>query len=91
MVSAGFVDRGELTADRRQRVLTLTRKGQAFVERLMQRREQELAEIVARMSDPDRDALMVALTPFNEAASTDLYPVGQPGASRDPRLHEWGI
>lgn len=90
LVSAGLVDRGELTADRRQRVLTLTRKGRTFVERLMNRREQELAEIVGRMSDADRDALMAALTPFNEAATADLYPDGRPG-SRDPRLHEWGI
>src|SRR6478736_5533621 len=86
LVSAGLVDRGELTADRRHRVLTLTRKGRTFVEKLMARREHELAEIVARMSDTDRDALMAALTPFNEAASADLYPAG-----RDPRLHEWGI
>jgi DNA-binding MarR family transcriptional regulator len=91
MVSAGFVDRGELNVDRRQRVLTLTRKGRTFVERLMERRKQELAEIVGRMSQTDRDALMVALTPFNEAAFADLYPAGRPGASRDPRLHEWGI
>jgi DNA-binding MarR family transcriptional regulator len=91
LVSAGLVDRGELSADRRQRVLTLTRKGRTFVERLMERREQELAEIVGRMSDTDRDALMAALTPFNEAATADLYPGGRPGTSRDPRLHEWGI
>jgi DNA-binding MarR family transcriptional regulator len=91
LVSAGLVDRGELTADRRQRVLTLTRKGRTFVERMMARREQELADIVARMSDADRDALMLALTPFNEAATTDLYPAGRPSTSRDPRLHEWGI
>jgi DNA-binding MarR family transcriptional regulator len=91
LVSTGLVDRGELTADRRQRVLTLTGKGQSFVEKLMARREQELAEIVDRMSDADRDALMVALTPFNEAAAPHLYPTGQPGVSRDPRLHEWGI
>jgi DNA-binding MarR family transcriptional regulator len=89
LVSAGLVHRGELTADRRHRVLTLTRKGRAFVERLMARREQELAEIVARMSAGDQHALMVALSPFNEAASADLYPVGRPG--RDPRLREWGI
>jgi len=91
LVSAGLVDRGELTADRRQRVFTLTRKGRTFVERMMARREQELADIVARMSDTDRDALMVALRPFNEAATADLYPAGRPGTSRDPRLHEWGI
>ena len=91
LVSAGLVDRGELTADRRQRVLTLARRGRTFVEKLMDRREQELAEIVGRMSDADRDALMIALTPFNEAATPDLYPTGRPAASRDPRLHEWGI
>jgi DNA-binding MarR family transcriptional regulator len=89
LVSAGLVDRGELTADRRHRVLTLTRKGRTFVERLMARRERELGEIVARMSAADQQALMVALTPFNEAAATDVYPAGRPG--RDPRLHEWGI
>jgi DNA-binding MarR family transcriptional regulator len=91
LVSAGLVDRGELTGDRRHRVLTLTRRGRTFVEKLMARREQELVEIVARMSDADRDALMVALMPFNEAAATDLYPAGRPSTSRDPRLHEWGI
>jgi DNA-binding MarR family transcriptional regulator len=91
LVSAGLVDRGELTADRRHRVLTLTRTGRTFVERLMARREQELAEIVARMSDTDREALMLALIPFNEAAAADLYPASRPSTSRDPRLHEWGI
>ena len=91
LVSAGLIDRGELTADRRQRVLTLTSKGRTFVEKLMDRREQELAEIVGRMSDADRDALMIALIAFNEAATADLYPAGRPSTSRDPRLHEWGI
>jgi DNA-binding MarR family transcriptional regulator len=90
LVSTGLVDRGELTADRRQRVLTLTGTGRRFVEKLMARREQELTEIVERMSDADRQALMRALAPFNEAAASHLYPAGQPGA-RDPRLHEWGI
>jgi len=91
LVSSGLVARGELTADRRHRVLTLTRRGRTFVEKLMARREQELVEIVARMSDTDREALMLALTPFNEAATADLYPAGRPSTSRDPRLHEWGI
>lgn len=91
LVSTGLVDRGELTADRRHRVLTLTTKGRSFVEKLMARREQELAEIVDRMSDADRKALMAALIPFNEAAALHLYPTGRPGVSRDPRLHEWGI
>ena len=72
----------QLTADRRHRVLTLTRKGRTFVEKLMARRSGRLAEIVARMSDTDREALMLALTPFNEAATTDLYP---PATRHRPR------
>jgi DNA-binding MarR family transcriptional regulator len=91
LVSAGLVDRGEHTADRRHRVLTLTRRGRRFVERMMERREQELAAIVARMSAEDRAALMAALAPFNEAATSDLWPAGPPAAGRDPRLLEWGI
>jgi DNA-binding MarR family transcriptional regulator len=91
LVSTGLVARGELTADRRHCVLTLTRRGRTFVERLMARREQELAEIVARMSDTDYEALMRALTPFNEAAAADLHPAVRASTSRDPRLHEWGI
>lgn len=91
LVSAGLVHRGELTADRRHRVLTLTGEGRSFVERLMERREQELAAIVTRMTEDDRAALMAALTPFNEAATDDLWPAGPPNGGRDPRLLEWGI
>jgi DNA-binding MarR family transcriptional regulator len=90
LVTAGLVDRGEGSVDRRHRVLTLTPEGRAFVEELMRRREQELRAIVSRMSAADRQALMAALAPFNEAASGDLWPAGAPNG-RDPRLMEWGI
>ena len=91
LVAAGLVDRGELAVDRRHVALTLTERGRGFVERLMERREQELAAIVARMPDSDRRRLMTALEPFNEAASSDLWPSDRPPTARDPRLLEWGI
>ena len=35
---------------------------------------------------------MLALTPFNEAATTDLYPAGRPGTGRrGPTPARWGI
>src|SRR4249919_3401984 len=51
LVAAGLVDRGELAVDRRHVTLTLTERGRAFVEALMERRERELALIVARMAE----------------------------------------
>jgi DNA-binding MarR family transcriptional regulator len=91
LVAAGLVDRGEGALDRRHVALTLTERGRGFVARLMDRREQELSAIVARMSDVDRHRLMTALAPFNEAASSDLWPSDRTPDRRDPRLLEWGI
>lgn len=91
LVNAGLVHRGEAVADRRQVSLTLTPRGRELVEKLKARREQELATIVARMSEADRRQLMLALAPFNEAANSDLWPSDRSPASRDPRLLEWGI
>jgi DNA-binding MarR family transcriptional regulator len=91
LVAAGLVDRGEDPVDRRQVSLTLTSRGRAFVERLMTRREHELATIVARMSEADRQRLMSALEPFNRAAESDLWPSERSPGARDPRLLEWGI
>jgi DNA-binding MarR family transcriptional regulator len=91
LVSAGLVDRGAGTVDRRHVALTLTARGRDVVERLMDRREQELAAIVGRMTEPDQHRLMSALEPFNDAASSDLWPSGDLRPARDPRLLEWGI
>jgi DNA-binding MarR family transcriptional regulator len=91
LVAARLVDRGEGAVDRRHVSLGLTSRGRALVERLMDGREQELATIVARMSEVDRRDLMTALEPFNQAASSDLWPSGGPTVDRDPRLLEWGI
>lgn len=91
LVAGGFVDRGEGAADRRQVVLTLTANGRDLVERLMARREQELSAIVARMAETDRVRLMRSLAPFNQAASSHVWPSDTEGTARDPRLLEWGI
>ncbi len=91
LVAAGLIDRGAQAADRRHVALTLTERGRNFVERLMERRRQELAVIVGRMTENDRRRLMTALEPFNQAARSDLWPSDRPAAARDPRLLEWGI
>ena len=90
LVGAGLIARSEGALDRRQVSLSLTRRGTTFVEKLMNRRERELADIVARMSDRDQDRLMTALAPFNQAASSDLWP-RDPSAARDTSLLEWGM
>jgi DNA-binding MarR family transcriptional regulator len=91
LVTSGLVARTEGTADRRHVALTLTLRGQTLVERLMEQRERELTTIVSRMNNQDRDRLMSALTPFNRAASDDLWPSDRPPDVRDPRLLEWGL
>lgn len=91
LVAAGLVHRGERLVDRRHVALTLTEEGRLFVERLMARREHELAAIVSRMDEGEQRRLMTALEPFNRAASSDLWPSDGPSVSRDPRLLEWGI
>jgi DNA-binding MarR family transcriptional regulator len=91
LVSAGLVDRTDDPADRRHVVLTLTERGRGFVELIMERREQELAAITARMTDTDRERLLAALLPFNTAAQSDLWPTDRPPGPRDARLLEWGI
>jgi DNA-binding MarR family transcriptional regulator len=91
LVTAGLVQRAERPVDRRHVALTLTEDGRAFVEELMRRRERELATIVDRMSDADRQRLMAALEPFNQAASSDVWPGDRTGPPRDPRLLEWGL
>src|SRR6476619_1140385 len=60
LVAAGLVDRGERAVDRRHVALTLTERGRGFVETLMERREQELAAIVGRMTEADRRRLMAS-------------------------------
>jgi DNA-binding MarR family transcriptional regulator len=88
LVSAGLVARGEFAEDRRQRMFTLTTRGRNLVDALLARREAELAEIVARMSEGDRVQLMRALAPFNRAAHADLWP-SLPFAGRSAHLLEW--
>jgi DNA-binding MarR family transcriptional regulator len=91
LVAEGLISRGQDRIDRRHVALTLTQQGRDFVEKLMARREQELATIANRMTQTERVHLMSALEPFNQAAGSDLWPGDGPAVARDPRLLEWGI
>ena len=91
LVTSGLVARTEAAVDRRHVALTLTRRGRTLVERLMERRARELSAIVARMADAERERLMSALVPFNQAARDDLWPSAGTAVPRDPRLLEWGM
>ncbi len=91
LVSSGLVDRGEGLADRRHVALTLTEPGRDFVDKLMERRERELAAIVVQMAESDRRRLMTSLEPFNKAARSDLWPSDRHSSERDTRLLEWGM
>lgn len=91
LVAAGLVARTEGTRDRRHVSLTMTRRGRTLVDRLMERRERELETIVSRMTEVNREQLMTALVPFNQAARTDLWPNESSPWPRDSRLMEWGM
>ncbi len=68
LVSLGFVDRKDNPADRRHLALTLTRKGQRLVDRVMHRRSAAIAEIVQRMPAAGRQHLAGVLSEFAAAA-----------------------
>lgn len=68
LVTAGLVDRKDNPADRRHLALTLTRKGQRLVDRVMQRRSAAIARIVERMPPAGRQHLAQVLSEFSAAA-----------------------
>jgi DNA-binding MarR family transcriptional regulator len=68
LVAKGLIDRAAATADRREIVLSLTRKGRGIVDRVTQRRRAEIARIVDRIPVTQRTALIGALQRFGEAA-----------------------
>ncbi len=68
LVGKGLIDRTAATADRREIVLSLTRKGRGIVDRVTQRRRAEIARIVDRIPVTQRTAMIGALQRFGEAA-----------------------
>jgi DNA-binding MarR family transcriptional regulator len=85
LVRAGLLHRREAEHDRRQVALTLTTQGRALVERVMERRRQQLAAVVDGMPAEDREALMRALEAFN-AAAEKVHPGSEGG---DEHLIAW--
>jgi DNA-binding MarR family transcriptional regulator len=69
LVDAGLLDRSPAEDDRRRVALTLTDRGAALVEQVMERRRADLARVVARMAPADQRALVRALEPLNDAAN----------------------
>ena len=64
----GLIDRTAATADRREIVLALTRKGQRIVDRVTQRRRAEIARILDRIPETQVRSLITALERFSDAA-----------------------
>jgi DNA-binding MarR family transcriptional regulator len=76
LVTRGLVVRAPSAVDRREVVIALTTMGTSVVEHVMATRRRELDEVVRRMGDDDRQAVVVALNKFSQAA-------GEPTASGD--------
>ncbi len=89
LVGSGLVDRRDNPADRRHLALTLTRKGQRLVDRVMQRRWEAIADIVRRMPAAGRQQLSEVLAEFSAAAGEpshhDLWSAGWTTAERSSR------
>ena len=77
LVKRDLVEREPADRDRRRLSLRLSPAGRRLLQRVMSRRAELLAEIVAAMSEPDQRALMAAMDAFNTAAD---------GARPPPRL-----
>ena len=68
LVTRGLVVRAPSAVDRREVVIALTTMGTSVVETVMAARRKEIDEVVRRMGDDDRAAVVVALNKFSHAA-----------------------
>ena len=68
LVTRGLVVRAPSATDRREVVIALTTMGTSVVEDVMTARRRELDEVVRRIGDDDRIAVVVALNKFAQAA-----------------------
>jgi DNA-binding MarR family transcriptional regulator len=71
LVTRGLVVRAPSAVDRREVVIALTTMGTSVVEHVMATRRRELDEVVRRMGDDDRQAVVIALNKFSQAAGED--------------------
>jgi len=78
LVTRGLVVRAPSAVDRREVVIALTTMGTSVVENVMAARRRELDEVVRRMGDDDRVAVVTALTKFAHAAGEDSNSTDAP-------------
>ena len=82
LVAVGLIDRTDDPHNRRQLVLTLTRKGNRLVADVMNRRRAKLEPVLLRLPPDRRYQLVSVLREFAEAgdepADTDLWFMGWP-------------
>jgi DNA-binding MarR family transcriptional regulator len=80
------VVRAPSAVDRREVVIALSTMGTTVVENVMTARRKELDEVVRRMGDDDRIAVVVALNKFAHTAGQAPNPAdAQPLATRAAR------
>src|SRR5207245_1346516 len=80
LVARGLVVRAPSAVDRREVVIALTSMGTSVVEKVMTARRKELDEVMRRMGEDDRTAVVVALDKFAGAAGVT------PTSSSDTQL-----
>ncbi|MDQ1434506.1 MAG: hypothetical protein QOF59_1322 [Actinomycetota bacterium] len=68
LVTRGLVVRAPSAVDRREVVIALTTMGTSVVEDVMAARRRELDQVIRRIGDEDRLAVVVALNKFAQAA-----------------------
>jgi DNA-binding MarR family transcriptional regulator len=78
LVTRGLVVRAPSAVDRREVVIALTSMGTSVVEDVMATRRRELDEVMRRIGEEDRTAVVVALNKFSEAAGVGPDASGNP-------------
>jgi DNA-binding MarR family transcriptional regulator len=80
--AAGLVSREVNPTDRRETLLRLTDEGRRITDEVIAHRRTEITAILARMSAAQRQALVAAMSAFNEAGGEDparvSFPMGWP-------------
>jgi DNA-binding MarR family transcriptional regulator len=74
LFAKGLIDRRTSPTDRREITLALTLKGRRMVDRVLQRRRREIAEIVSAIPAAKRQVLIDGLRLFSEASGAGGAP-----------------
>jgi DNA-binding MarR family transcriptional regulator len=81
LVHKGLITRRESPSNRREVLLRLTPRGRRLVKSVTDRRRAEIAAIVARVPKAQREAMVVALQAFGDAAGEATESAWLPGWS----------